>query len=207
MPLSKRPISASAAHLFDGMNGPSADILVRSDAQISNRIVSPPRAQTREAFGAVSLLPLLAVTFRIRKRRQAGRTLYASRIRRTEPVRIELLDIAADKNVRAPRRVGNAKHSQNCNSFLVLRPCLQTYLWVYLPVFVVRSVAAFCITCVSWYESSNPARFLYHEHIQTSTNLQNWSSTAGLLATNSSFQFVDPTATNFPQRFYQVTLP
>jgi hypothetical protein len=43
--------------------------------------------------------------------------------------------------------------------------------------------------------------------IQTSTNLLDWSSLGGLLATNTSSRFVDANATNFPQRFYRVTLP
>jgi hypothetical protein len=43
--------------------------------------------------------------------------------------------------------------------------------------------------------------------IQTSTNLLDWSSLGGLLATNTSSRFVDANAINFPQRFYRVTLP
>lgn len=43
--------------------------------------------------------------------------------------------------------------------------------------------------------------------IQTSTNLLDWSSLGGLLATNFSSRFVDANAISSPQRFYRVTLP
>lgn len=43
--------------------------------------------------------------------------------------------------------------------------------------------------------------------IQVSTNLQDWSSLGSVLATNSTFQFVDTGATNRPPRFYRVALP
>lgn len=43
--------------------------------------------------------------------------------------------------------------------------------------------------------------------ILASTNLQNWTLVGSLIATNSIFQFVDPTATNFQERFYKVAVP
>jgi hypothetical protein len=43
--------------------------------------------------------------------------------------------------------------------------------------------------------------------ILASTNLQNWSLVGSLVATNASFQFVEPTATNFQERFYRVSVP
>lgn len=43
--------------------------------------------------------------------------------------------------------------------------------------------------------------------VQVSTNLQDWSSLGSVLATNSTFQFVDTGATNRPSRFYRVALP
>jgi hypothetical protein len=43
--------------------------------------------------------------------------------------------------------------------------------------------------------------------ILASTNLLNWTLVGSLIATNSGFQFVDPTATNFQEQFYKVAVP
>jgi hypothetical protein len=43
--------------------------------------------------------------------------------------------------------------------------------------------------------------------IRASTNLLDWLALTNLLATNSVFQFSDPTATNFPSRFYRAVQP
>src|SRR5262249_43068415 len=44
-------------------------------------------------------------------------------------------------------------------------------------------------------------------HILAATDLGDWSSIASVLATNTSFQFLDPTATNQAPRFYRVSWP
>src|SRR6266568_3289108 len=43
--------------------------------------------------------------------------------------------------------------------------------------------------------------------IVASTNLLDWSLVTSVVATNNQFEFVDPSATNYPQRFYRVNLP
>jgi len=43
--------------------------------------------------------------------------------------------------------------------------------------------------------------------IAASTNLLDWSLVTNVVATNNQFEFVDPSATNYPQRFYRVNLP
>ena len=42
--------------------------------------------------------------------------------------------------------------------------------------------------------------------IQASTNLTDWLTITTLTLTNTSGQFVDPAATNFPQRFYRAVV-
>jgi len=43
--------------------------------------------------------------------------------------------------------------------------------------------------------------------VQVSTNMLGWGSLGSAVATNGTFQFVDPGVTNFPQRFYRVASP
>ena len=43
--------------------------------------------------------------------------------------------------------------------------------------------------------------------IQVSTNLSTWISLTNIVASSNSFQFIDSMATNFPTRFYRVTVP
>jgi len=43
--------------------------------------------------------------------------------------------------------------------------------------------------------------------IVASTNLLDWSLVTNLVATNNQFEFVDPSAGNYSQRFYRVNLP
>ncbi len=42
--------------------------------------------------------------------------------------------------------------------------------------------------------------------IQASTNLTDWLNITNLALTNTCGQFVDPAATNFPQRFYRAVV-
>jgi len=47
----------------------------------------------------------------------------------------------------------------------------------------------------------------YNYEIRASTNLLDWLALTNLLAPNTLFQFNDPTATNFPRRFYRAVQP